>query len=198
MHMVTCPQLLWLWDQQCTGLPILGIHRHPNMLLNASWEWNLHNNIVQPAPRCSQLPRIFPLYYKCRPVKTAQCCLACLDAICCQINVWSNGTVGSPATYINSASSDEAERRLKTYIRSCMTQELLNHCAVFDIHQHKLDALYIDEKAREFVVTRDTWRALWNSQTEQMFQTDISSGVASHSGLGCKGRGSGGLRRPGW
>ena len=36
-------------------------------------------------------------------------------------------------------------RILKTYVRSCMSQEHLNHCAVLHVHQHKLDALDIDE-----------------------------------------------------
>ncbi len=54
----------------------------------------------------------------------------------------------------NAASSAEAERSFSSllsaqienlYVRSCMSQEHLNHCAVLHVHQHKLDALDVDE-----------------------------------------------------
>ena len=53
----------------------------------------------------------------------------------------------------NPASSAEAERsysslrKLKTYMRSSITEERVIHCAVLHVHQHKLDALDIHEIA---------------------------------------------------
>ena len=49
---------------------------------------------------------------------------------------------------------------MKTCMRSSMTQERLDHCAVLHVHQHKLGALDIDEIAREFGVklTREELR----------------------------------------
>jgi hAT family C-terminal dimerisation region len=81
----------------------------------------------------------------------------------------------------NPVSNAEAERgfsslrRLKTCMRSYMTQEHLNHYAVLHVHQHQLDALDIDEiVSLSSNVTRKELHsdALQNSQTEQVFQID--------------------------
>ena len=61
-------------------------------------------------------------------------------------------------------------------MRSCMTQEHLNHCVVLHVHQHKLDALDIDEiVSLSSNVTCEELHsdALKNSQIEQMFHIDI-------------------------
>jgi hypothetical protein len=65
------------------------------------------------------------------------------------------------------ASSCEAERsfsslrRLKTYLRSSMLQERLTHCAILHVHQLHLDALNIDDIARDFVEKHDTRRLVF-------------------------------------
>jgi hypothetical protein len=65
------------------------------------------------------------------------------------------------------ASSCEAElsfsslRRLKTYLWSPMLQEHLTHCAILYVHQLHLDALNIDDIARDFVEKHDTRRLVF-------------------------------------
>jgi hypothetical protein len=65
------------------------------------------------------------------------------------------------------ASSCEAERsfsslrRLKTYLRSSMLQERLTHCAILHVHQLHLDALNIDDIARDFIEKHDTRRLVF-------------------------------------
>jgi hypothetical protein len=62
------------------------------------------------------------------------------------------------------ASSCEAERsfsslrRLKAYLQSSMLQERLTHCAILHIHQLHLDALKIDDTARDFAEKHNTRR----------------------------------------
>jgi hypothetical protein len=65
------------------------------------------------------------------------------------------------------ASSAEAERsfsslrRLKSYLRTTMKQERLNHCTVLHVHVHQaaVDNLDVNEIAQDFVDKCETRRA---------------------------------------
>lgn len=60
-------------------------------------------------------------------------------------------------------SSSEAERsfnalrRLKTWLRTTMTQARLNHAAVCHVHQDRLDNINIKEICQQFICAND-WR----------------------------------------
>ena len=62
---------------------------------------------------------------------------------------------------VNSASSATAERsfsslrRLKTWLRTTMTQQRLNSCAVCNIHRTLLDAVDVNAICNEFVLRND-------------------------------------------
>lgn len=63
------------------------------------------------------------------------------------------------------ASSAEAERsfsslrRLKSYLRTTMKQERLNHCTVLHVHQAEVDNLDVIEIAQDFIDKCETRRA---------------------------------------
>ena len=56
-----------------------------------------------------------------------------------------------PATNATSERSFSAMRRVKTYLRSTMHQQRLNHLMFLSIHKDKLDSLDIKTTANEFV-----------------------------------------------
>ena len=56
-----------------------------------------------------------------------------------------------PATNSTSERSFSAMRRLKTYLRSTMTQERLNQLLIFHIHKEVTDTLTMREIANEFI-----------------------------------------------
>ena len=49
-----------------------------------------------------------------------------------------------PVTTATAERSFSALRRIKTYLRNSMTQQMLNHCMLLHIHRQKLDELDID------------------------------------------------------
>ena len=61
----------------------------------------------------------------------------------------------APATNATSERSFSALRRLKTYLRSTMSQERLNHCAVLHIMKGECDKLSLVDIAAEFVSAKD-------------------------------------------
>ena len=56
-----------------------------------------------------------------------------------------------PATNATSERSFSALRRLKTYLRSTMTQERLNHLMILHVHKEATDSMDLDTVANEFV-----------------------------------------------
>ena len=56
-----------------------------------------------------------------------------------------------PATNATSERSFSALRRVKTYLRTTMTQQCLNHLMVLHVHKTSTDALDLMGVAREFV-----------------------------------------------
>ena len=57
----------------------------------------------------------------------------------------------SPATNATSERSFSALRRLKTYLRSTMTQQRLNHCALLHVRKEDCDALDLKTVGNDFV-----------------------------------------------
>ena len=60
-----------------------------------------------------------------------------------------------PATNATSERSFSALRRVKTYLRTQMTQQRLNHLMVLHVHSDKTDALELLLTAQEFVIGRE-------------------------------------------
>ena len=61
-----------------------------------------------------------------------------------------------PATNAASERSFSAMRRVKSYLRSTMTQErLLNHMMVLHVHKDMTDSLNLQQVANDFVAGRE-------------------------------------------
>ena len=60
-----------------------------------------------------------------------------------------------PATNATSEHSFSALRRIKTYLRTTMTQMRLNSLMVLHIHSHKTDSLNLYSIADQFVGNRE-------------------------------------------
>ena len=60
-----------------------------------------------------------------------------------------------PDTNATSERSFSALRRLKTYLRSSMSQQRLNHLMLLHVHKERTDALDLEEAAREFIVNSE-------------------------------------------
>ena len=60
-----------------------------------------------------------------------------------------------PATNATSERSFSALRRVKTYLRTTMTQERLNNLLVLHIHKDRVDRLNLETVAHEFVSGRE-------------------------------------------
>ena len=61
-----------------------------------------------------------------------------------------------PATNATSERSFSALRRVKTYLRSTMTQMRLNNLMILHVHKDKTDALDLTSIGKEFVALKDT------------------------------------------
>ena len=60
-----------------------------------------------------------------------------------------------PATNATSVRSFSALRRVKTYLRSTMSQERLNNLLVLHVHKEKVDSLALEKVAQDFVSGRE-------------------------------------------
>ena len=60
-----------------------------------------------------------------------------------------------PATNAVSERSASALRRVKTYLRSTMTQSRLNHLLILHCHKDRTDSLSLTECLQEFVDCRE-------------------------------------------
>ena len=56
----------------------------------------------------------------------------------------------APATNATSERSFSTLRRLKTYLRSTMSQERLNHCAILTIMKEECDGLDLNNVGKDF------------------------------------------------
>mgnify|MGYP003513734193 CR=1 FL=1 len=57
-------------------------------------------------------------------------------------------------------------RRLKTWLRTTMTQQRLNSCAVCNIHRTLLDAVDVNAICNEFVLRNDFTQRLFGQSLE--------------------------------
>ena len=60
-----------------------------------------------------------------------------------------------PATNASSECSFSALRRIKTYLRTTMTQQRLNHLMLLHVNKEKTDALDLLQVGRDFVAGRE-------------------------------------------
>jgi hypothetical protein len=67
----------------------------------------------------------------------------------------------SPASSAKAERSFSALRRLKTWLRSTMTDTRLNAVSVCHVHQQKLDTIVISELMHQFVACSDNRRSLF-------------------------------------
>lgn len=70
-----------------------------------------------------------------------------------------------PVSSTEAERSFSALRRLKTWLRSTMSQERLNHTAVCHVHKHKMDAMNLREICRQFVSVSERRRNVFGSYT---------------------------------
>lgn len=73
-----------------------------------------------------------------------------------------------PVSSSESERSFSALRRLKTWLRSTMTQARLNHAAVCHIHQERLDDLNIKEICQQFICRNDRRRHAFGSFVQEL------------------------------
>ena len=62
----------------------------------------------------------------------------------------------APATNAVSERSTSALRRVKTYLRSTMTQERLNHLLLLHVHTERTDSLRLETCLQEFIEKLNT------------------------------------------
>ena len=60
-----------------------------------------------------------------------------------------------PATNAGSERSFSAVRRIKTYLRSTMSQQRLNHLMLLHVHKSETDALNLVDVANDFIAGND-------------------------------------------
>lgn len=68
-----------------------------------------------------------------------------------------------PATNATSERTFSSLRRVKTYLRSTMTQERLNHLLILHIHRDATDALDLCAFGNDFVSARDSRKSIFGS-----------------------------------
>ena len=71
-----------------------------------------------------------------------------------------------PATSERSCS---ALHRLKTYLRSSMSQQRLNHLMLLHVHKERTDALDLEEAAREFIVNSESTGNVFSERFNHCF-----------------------------
>ena len=72
-----------------------------------------------------------------------------------------------PATNAASERSFSAVHRIKTYLRSTMTQQLLNHLMLLHIHRHLTDDLDLVGIANDFIVGNDHRKQFFGTKFKQ-------------------------------
>ncbi len=64
---------------------------------------------------------------------------------------WTRTTTTIPVTTSSAERNFSTLKRIKTYLRSSMTQSRLNHCVLLHVHQDKTDELDLHTIAKELV-----------------------------------------------
>lgn len=70
-----------------------------------------------------------------------------------------------PASNATSERSFSALRRVKTYLRTTMTQLRLNNLMMLHIHKDRTDSMNLDEVANDFIDRKETRVALFGKFT---------------------------------
>lgn len=73
-----------------------------------------------------------------------------------------------PATNAASERSFSAVRRIKTYLRSTMSQQRLNHLMLLHIHRHLTDELDLIGIANDFIVGNDHRKHFFGTESSQI------------------------------
>lgn len=71
-----------------------------------------------------------------------------------------------PASSATAERSFRALRRLKSYLRSTMSQERLNHVAVTHVHRDRLDAVDLKKIKADFIATNSYRRGVFGQELE--------------------------------
>ncbi len=72
-----------------------------------------------------------------------------------------------PASSAITERSFSALKRLKSYLRTTMSQERLNHVTVLHVHKERLDTVNTDKLTAEFVSRNDCRRSVFGQITCQ-------------------------------
>ena len=75
-----------------------------------------------------------------------------------------------PATNAESERSFSAVRRIKSYLRSTMSQQRLNHLMVLHVHSDHTDKLNLVDVANEFIADNEHRRQVFGNEFKE---TDI-------------------------
>ena len=97
-------------------------------------------------PHIHTLPSIFAIIDYFKSLSPAKKHL--MDQVCTVLKL----ILIMPATNATSERSFSALRRLKTYLRSSMSQQRRNHLMLLHVHKERTDALDLEEAARKFIV----------------------------------------------
>ena len=69
-----------------------------------------------------------------------------------------------PATNAESERSFSALRRLKSYLRSTMSQQCLNHLMLLQVHKSHIDSLNLVEVANDFITGHEHRKDVFGTQ----------------------------------
>ena len=69
-----------------------------------------------------------------------------------------------PATNAESERSFSAVRRIKTYLRSTMSQQRLNHLMLFHVHKNRTDGLNLVDVANNFIAGNDHRKQVFGAE----------------------------------
>ena len=72
-----------------------------------------------------------------------------------------------PATNAGSERSFSAVRRIKTYLRSTMSQQRLNHLMLLHVHKSETDALNLVDVANDFIAGNDHRKHVFGTEFKQ-------------------------------
>ena len=72
-----------------------------------------------------------------------------------------------PATNAESERSFSAVRRIKTYLRSTMSQQRLNHLMLLHIHKSQTDSLSLVDVANDFIAGNDHRKHVFGTEFKE-------------------------------
>jgi len=81
-----------------------------------------------------------------------------MKKMCPQVIRMARFLILSPASTATCERSFSQLQRLKSYLRSSMTQQRLNHCIMLNTYQEELDSLDITDLVKQFVLAKESRR----------------------------------------